>query len=757
MTTIKSILVSILLSVPIVFCQGQTLSSTVNWPEFMARQSLKWDNISTDYYSGMILGNGLLGTNIYKENDSSIRFDVGRTDVVDQRGALLPKVGDLYAKARLPIGYFSVKTTGKIIGAKMELDIYNAEAKGKVFTTAGEIDIHAFVVANQNVVYIKVTGLGKEPRPHWKWNPGRSISPRYLQSYPTDKPENFLANPEPITTTENGYTFCRQSLLNNGGYTTAYKIHEDENSSKLILSIGYDADSSVDESKEALNALKTFERSNESEIVTAHRNWWHHFYQQSFISLPDKRMENFYWIQLYKLASATRADKPMLDLMGPWTNPTPWPAIWWNLNVQLTYSPIFTANHLALGESLFKALNDNKQNLINNVPEKWRKDAAAIGRTSSYDLISPLSIEEIDKGNFEPANLTWALFYYYQYYAYSKDVTALRKNIFPLLKKSTNFLIHLLKKDEQGVYHFPLSYSPEYKSAEDANYTLSTLKWALSTLIKVNQEQKLKDKDEHKWVEILNNMAPFPADATGFLIGKDVALTSSHRHYSHMLMIYPYYLVNWDQPEQHEVIEKTLTHWLSLKGALQGYTFTGAAAMYASMGNGDKSYALLNELFDKYIQPNTLYRESGPVIETPLAAASAIQDLLMQSWGNKIRVFPAIPSTWKNLSFKQLRAEGAFLISADMQNGITENIEVNSLKGGSCVLVANLDQFVVSSNKRNKVAYTQRKEGSKTRIDIGLTYPGEVIRLTSTLPFESQGGNVEYIQYGNWSWGLNKK
>jgi alpha-L-fucosidase 2 len=119
------------------FSFAQIPPSDVDWPVFMARQNLKWDSISTNYYTGIILGNGLLGANIYKGSDSTIRFDVGRSDVSDQRERLFPKVGKLYTNARLAIGYFSIKTAGKILGAKMELDIYNAEAKGKIFTTMG--------------------------------------------------------------------------------------------------------------------------------------------------------------------------------------------------------------------------------------------------------------------------------------------------------------------------------------------------------------------------------------------------------------------------------------------------------------------------------------------------------------------------------------------------------------------------------------------------------------------------------------------
>ncbi|MFD2582446.1 glycoside hydrolase family 95-like protein [Pedobacter vanadiisoli] len=737
------------------WCRAQVPAGEVNWPVFMARQNLKWDQLGKDYYSGVILGNGLLGTNIYQESDSSIRFDIGRTDVVDHREKLLPNVGKLYTQARLPLGYFTLKTAGKITDAKLELDIYNATASGTVFTTQGTLNFTAFVAATQNVISINLKATAKEQVNGWKWNPGKSISPRYFQSYPTDKPVNYPENPPVKWSTAKGYTFCNQPLLNNGGYTTAYKILNKSGAQQLIVSVGYDGEGAADENKEAENNLRKFE--NDKQSLVSHCNWWHQYYQKSFIALPDKRMENFYWIQLYKLASVTRADKPVADLMGPWTAATPWPAIWWNLNAQLTYSPIFTANHLELGESLFSSLNRNRQNLINNVPEQWRNDAAAIGRSSAYGLVSPISEAEIAKGTFEPANLTWLLYYYYQYYAYSRDEQTLKTKIYPLLKRSANFLIHQLKPDDQGIYHFPMSHSPEYKNAEDANYTLASLSWALQTLIKVNDEQQLNDADAGKWKTILKNLTPFPVGESGFLIGKDVPLNSSHRHYSHLLMIYPYNLVNWDQPENRPLISQSLQNWLSYKNALAGFSFTGAASIYAGTGNGDMAYKWLNELLDRFIQVNTLYRESGPVIETPLAAATSIQEMLLQSWGGKIRVFPAIPADWQNVSFKQLLAEGAFLVSADRQDSHTQNIKITSLKGGGLTLATDMAEFTIHSNKREKVDYQVQKTGGKTIIEVTKTISGETIQFVSANFEKKQAPGFPYTAYQNWFWGFNKK
>ena len=65
---------------------------------------------------------------------------------------------------------------------------------------------------------------------------------------------------------------------------------------------------------------------------------------------------------MYKLASGTRSDRKVYDLMGPWfIDGTVWPDLHWDLNVQLTYYPLYAANRLDIAESLKKLLDNNIQ------------------------------------------------------------------------------------------------------------------------------------------------------------------------------------------------------------------------------------------------------------------------------------------------------------------------------------------------------------------------------------------------------------
>ncbi|MDE1191922.1 MAG: hypothetical protein PW786_07280 [Arachidicoccus sp.] len=656
----------------------------INWESFLSRNDMTFDTLTTKWQEGVFTGNGLIGSMIFMENKNALRIELGRTDVTDHRISGNPSA--LYAKARLPIGYFSLNPVGKIIKNSARLHLWNAEATGVIETDKGKIFWKSFVTEKENVIIFQTKTEGEEKNFTWKWNAEQSVSPR-MKFTPID---NFPSNPEHETGNEESIDFSKQKMLAGGDYVVAWKTVGKNDTNTTFISVGYDTvHSSL---KQVLKTVKFAAAQEFANITNAHRQWWHQYYQKSFLSIPDAKAESFYWIQLYKIASATRSGTLPIDLMGPWFAPTPWPAYWYNLNIQLTYSPMCAANHLEMVEPLLRNIDKNIQNLINNVPPQYRYNAAAIARSGALNMVSPLKVtSESDTssapGALELGDLTWILYYYWQYYSYSKNDSVL-KNFIPLLKRSINYYIDVMHKEADGKWHLPYTYSPEYPDGKtrDCNYALSLFRWGCETLLTIDPNDKLTKT----WKDVLENLTPYPTDSTGLRIGKDVAFAKSHRHYSHLLMIYPLHLLNWDNEGDRDLIRKSLYHWHSLKGAFQGYSFTGGASIYSLMGKGDSALNYLDELFSHFVKPNTMYMESGPVIETPLAAAASLQELLLQSWNGKVRVFPAVPATWQDVSFEDMRADGAFLISAVRKEGKTRWIKIKSLEGGKCTFVTDL-------------------------------------------------------------------
>ncbi len=188
----------------------------------------------------------------------------------------------------------------------------------------------------------------------------------------------------------------------------------------LVVSIATSvADSSARE--QAAAAVTRALSLGPDRLRRSHRAFWNAYYPQSFLSVPDTQLESFYWIQMYKLASATRADRPAIDTLGPWYRSTPWPGIWWNLNIQLSYWPVYTANRLALGESLLALVDRNRDHLRNNVPAAMRTHSMAVGRVSGPDAVSPVLIPSAEMGPRERSNLIWTMHNYWLHYRHNMD------------------------------------------------------------------------------------------------------------------------------------------------------------------------------------------------------------------------------------------------------------------------------------------------------------------------------------------------
>src|SRR3954454_4983963 len=90
---------------------------------------------------------------------------------------------------------------------------------------------------------------------------------------------------------------------------------------------------------------------------------------------------------------------------GPWLEPTPWPAVWWNLNVQLECWLIHGFNHPEL-DSLATTLRQNQEQLSANVPAAYRGDSSCIGHGS--DMSVNRGVGRPGTGA-ETGVLTWAL------------------------------------------------------------------------------------------------------------------------------------------------------------------------------------------------------------------------------------------------------------------------------------------------------------------------------------------------------------
>jgi len=416
-----------------------------------------------------------------------------------------------------------------------------------------------------------------------------------------------------------------------------------------------------------------------------------------------------------------------------------------NLNVQLSYYTTGITNHLDLEEPLYRLIEKHRDQLVLNVPEEFRDDCAALGNPVGYDeLVNPvfLTTDRTTDREMNIIVLPWLMQQFYVHNKRTMDDARLRNSIFPLMKKTYSVYLRILYKGDDGLYHIPLTFSDEYGKAQETSMNIALARWGFKTLLDICTRLKLNDPLVPVWKEHLDKIADYHTNENGIMIGKGVPFAKPHRHYSHMLGIFPFYETNIeDNKASIPMLKKTIQHFTDVDGDNCMYKFSGASSIWSSLGNGDSALKWVSRSLDIFPRigeipkiptctPNTMYCERGnPTFESPISSSRSMLDMLIQSWGNTIRVFPATPSSWKDASFYQLRAEGAFLLSAKRENGKTRFIHIKSLAGEPCTIQSDLPADVkVIGMASNRL---QQKNG---KIFLNLKKGEEVILYTGSKP-----------------------
>ncbi len=87
----------------------------------------------------------------------------------------------------------------------------------------------------------------------------------------------------------------------------------------------------------------------------------------------------------------------------------------------------------------------------------------------------------------------------------------------------------------------------------------------------------------------------------------------------------------------------------------------------------------------------------GGCLENCSLTAATLNEMALQSYDGIIRIFPNWDKTI-SCHFKNLCADGAFLISAKFENGEVKDIEIFSKNGGKAILKNPYDKCILSNN-----------------------------------------------------------
>ncbi|MGN7784876.1 glycosyl hydrolase family 95 catalytic domain-containing protein [Niabella sp. 22666] len=436
---------------------------------------------------------------------------------------------------------------------------------------------------------------------------------------------------------------------------------------------------------------------------TSHISWWKNFWSKSSIALPDSLIEKQYYLEMYKLGAVSRPNAPAITLQAVWTADNgslpPWKGDFHNdLNTQLSYWPVYTANRLKEGESYINWLWNNKKKNEQytrqyfgvqglNVPGVATLSGDPMGGWIQYSL--------------GPTVGAWCAQHFYWQWKYSMDNTFLQTRAYPYIHDVATYMeqITFLK---DGKRMLPLSSSPEYNDnaitawfTQWSNFDLALVQFLFKAAAEVALASNKTAESAH-WKKLAAQLPAYETNTTGFTIAPGQDLHSSHRHMSSYMAVYPLALLDINKQKDKDIIQNSLKR-IEEKGtsAWCGYSFSWMASLYARAYEADKAVKQLQIFASNFCSPNSFHlngdQKGGQhsnftyrpfTLEGNFAFAQGVQELLLQSRDGYIEVFPAVPRSWNNVSFKQLRAEGAFVVSAQKENGVPTSITITAEQGG---------------------------------------------------------------------------
>ncbi len=651
------------------------------------------------------VGNGLLGGLLWG-GDNAIRLSLDRGDLWDLRvpeeykrddwtwktiqklvaekkqDELVRRFCDPYGKAgtKLPGGRLELTLDPSQKIASFSLDLAHAVGQAEL---GNEARLEVFFSAVAPVALMRIPG----PSPkQWKL-----IAPTALKS---------LGYPAAKTGVKGETKWFLQEGLNGFRYAVVASARRQRDGTLLAIATVTTADA-PDPVAAGRKRLGDALQAGYRKMFAPHAAWWGDFWRKSRVELPDLNHLRHYYLVQYFYGAGSRLGYPPIPLQGVWTEDSgglpPWRGDYHNdLNAQTTYSAYQTAGHFDEGRCFLEFLW--------NLLPAFRQHAAKFYEAPGAAVPGVMAIDGKPLGGWtmyciHPTHAGWLGRLFYQHWRYTMDEAFLRDRAYPWCDEIGQCLLHLLKPDADGVLKLPLSSSPEIHGNNlaawlkpNSNYDHDCMAALFGGLAEM-ADALGKTEAAAKWRAAAAGLGPRAVDPQTqcLLLCPGESLKESHRHLSHMISIHPFGLLNIDGSDRDRAVIAATCKQFDELGTKYwcGYSFSWMACLLARVGDAEaaikdldiyeKAFILRNGFHANGDQSKAGYSECTYrpfTLEGNFLAAQAVHEMLLQSWGGVIRVFPATPARWRRAAFDDLRAEGGCRVSARRENGAATWLKV---------------------------------------------------------------------------------
>jgi len=484
----------------------------------------------------------------------------------------------------------------------------------------------------------------------------------------------------------------------------------------------------------AAESLLADSRATPIETLKAEQvEWWRAYWGRSFLCFEsfDQQAEWLtaaYHIHLYTLGCVNRGTYPHNYDGGS-------PLADWVQEVRWIFNPLYAANRLEMARLLPDTFSSRIAYLERQTNEVWGVEGIWVpecylpwGHTNDVVLkddgrdLSWLWFRrdpaKVPYGRFELYNNHTGLIFtsgleishhYLTYYRYSNDEEFLRDQAYPFIRGVCEFISNIVKKEEDGRYHLdPANALETWWSIRDPADALDGILAIFPEFIRLSEDYGLDGELRTRCRAVLAGL-PEPSigkwyddgrvdptiDAYAPAGGKHEIKNRINAENPALYRVYPFGLSGIGSPD-YQRAKRTFEY----RTSPLWFGWAMDAIWAARLGLADEACPLLVEharrfnvfpyggwhfsahaCHDKPFPHNrTLY--TVPFLDAGGCSATAFNEILLQSHNGLIRIAPAVDKRWSGIF--RLRAEGGFLVAADVYKGHPRFAEIRSVSGKRC-------------------------------------------------------------------------
>lgn len=408
----------------------------------------------------------------------------------------------------------------------------------------------------------------------------------------------------------------------------------------------------------------------------------------------DEMIEKMWAFGRYLLICASREVGKPCPLLGLWHGDyrAYWSFNMLNENIQMIYWQALTGNM----PELLLAVFDYYESMMDDLRENAKQLYGCRG--IFIPAVSTPGVGKIQCTFSHIINWTagagWLGQHYYDYYLYTGDKKFLEERAIPFLKEVALFYEDFFTLDERGYYVSSPSVSPEnapanyfkntfegYKVTMNATMDFAIAKEVLTHLIEGCKLLGIEEHNRQKWEKMLGNIPPYEINEDGAIkewqhpYFKD---NYEHRHQSHIYPIFPGCEITKEEtPELFEAFVIALKKRLNIGLTSQtGWSFAHMACNYARMMEGDLALECIDNICRSSVINNffTLHNDWRSMgigmdmdiapfqIDANMGITAAINEMLLFSKAEFIKILPALPQKWTKGYVTGLAAKGALIV-----------------------------------------------------------------------------------------------